>query len=123
MNFQTIPVLRSFDEEKAKAFYVGFLGMRVDWEHRFAENMPLYMQVSKGNLVFHLSEHAGDCTPGSKVFVNTANLDELHQEISAKNYPYSRPDIEMAVWGDRAFTVIDPFSNRIVFNQKKIDPS
>jgi hypothetical protein len=70
MDFQTIPILRIFDEDKAKEFYLGFLGMQLDWEHRFGAGIPIYMQVSKGNLVFHLSEHSGDCTPGSKVFVN-----------------------------------------------------
>lgn len=117
MNFQTIPVLRIFDEEKAKEFYLGFLGMTIDWEHRFEPDMPLYMQVSKDNLVFHLSEHSGDCTPGSKVFINTANLDELHTEISSKNYKYNRPAIEVASWGARGFAMVDPFSNKIVFNE------
>ncbi len=28
------PILRIFDEAKAKEFYVGFLGFKVDWEHR-----------------------------------------------------------------------------------------
>ncbi|MBA53924.1 MAG: bleomycin resistance family protein [Pseudomonadales bacterium] len=65
MEFQTIPIIRIFDEERAREFYLGFLGMTVDWEHRFDPEAPIYMQVSKGNMVFHLSEHSGDCTPGS----------------------------------------------------------
>jgi len=40
-------VLRSFDEAKAREFYVDFLGFTVDWEHRFEPGMPLYMQVSR----------------------------------------------------------------------------
>lgn len=43
----TTPILRIFDEAKAKEFYVGFLGFTVDWEHRFEAGLPLYMQVSK----------------------------------------------------------------------------
>lgn len=35
---KTIPILRIFDVEKAKEFYVGFLGFSVDWEHHFEEN-------------------------------------------------------------------------------------
>jgi hypothetical protein len=27
------PILRSFDEAKAKEFWVSFLGFSVDWEH------------------------------------------------------------------------------------------
>jgi hypothetical protein len=29
------PILRIFDEAKAKGFYVDFLGFKIDWEHRF----------------------------------------------------------------------------------------
>ena len=32
---KTVPILRMFDEAKAKEFYVDFLGFAVDWEHRF----------------------------------------------------------------------------------------
>ena len=67
--FRAIPILRIFDEAKAREFYLGFLGFTVDWEHRFAPDLPLYMQVSRGGLVLHLSEHQGDATPGSTVLV------------------------------------------------------
>ena len=30
-----VPILRSFDEGKAREFYVDWLGFRIDWEHRF----------------------------------------------------------------------------------------
>lgn len=70
MKFKTIPVFRIFGETKAKEFYDGFLGMKIDWLHRFEVDSPMYMQVSKGNLIFHLSEHSGDGTPDSKIMVN-----------------------------------------------------
>lgn len=40
---QTIPILRIFSVDKAREFYVGFLGFTVDWEHRFDPEAPLYM--------------------------------------------------------------------------------
>ena len=46
-NQNIIPVLRIFDVEKAKAFYLDFLGFQLDWTHQFEENFPLYMQISK----------------------------------------------------------------------------
>ena len=116
MDFQAIPIIRIFDEEKAKEFYLGFLGMNIDWEHRFEKGSPIYIQVSRDNLVFHLSEHSGDCTPGSKVFVNVNELDVLFKEISSRGYKYNKPAITTAAWGSRVFEVIDPFSNRILFN-------
>ncbi len=66
---RTIPILRIFSVEKAKEFYLGYLGFALDWEHHFDENTPTYMQVSRGGLTLHLSEHHGDCCPGSTVFV------------------------------------------------------
>ena len=119
MDYQAIPIIRIFDEEKAKEFYLKFLGMNLDWEHRFEPGYPIYMQVSKGSLVFHLSEHSGDCTPGSKTFVNVANLDTLFQEITSRPYKYCSPSIELAPWGSRCFTVIDPFSKKVLFNELK----
>jgi uncharacterized glyoxalase superfamily protein PhnB len=117
MEFQTIPIIRIFDEEKAKEFYLDFLGMNLDWEHRFEEGYPIYMQVSRNNLVFHLSEHSGDGTPGSKIFVNTGKLDKLFEEITSRDYKLNKPEITSAPWGNRIFEVTDPFSNRILFNE------
>lgn len=117
MRFQAIPIIRIFDEIKAKEFYLEFLGMSLDWEHRFEVGFSIYMQVSRGDLVFHLSEHSGDCTPGSKTFVNTDQLATLYHEVVSHSYKYSRPDITTAPWGARVFEVVDPFSNRIIFNE------
>jgi hypothetical protein len=45
------PILRSFDEAKAREFYLDWLGFTVDWEHRFEPELPLYQQVSRSGLV------------------------------------------------------------------------
>jgi len=75
MNFHgATPILRIFDESKAKEFYVGFLGFTIDWEHRFESNLPLYMQVSRDDCLLHLSEHHGDCCPGAAVRIQTDQL-------------------------------------------------
>ena len=105
------PIFRIFDEDKAKEFYVGWLGLTVDWEHRFEENLPLYMQVSRGDFVLHLSEHHSDASPGARARVRVGDLDEFHKEITAKRYGYGRTGLETMEWGERCVTVIDPFSN------------
>ncbi len=115
---QTIPILRIFDVAKAKEFYSGFLGFAVDWEHRFDERAPVYMQVSRAGMALHLSEHHGDCCPGSTVFVWMSGLEEFHQEITAKNFGFMRPGIETAFYGAKCVAVTDPFGNRIRFNEK-----
>lgn len=40
---RVIPVLRIFSVEKAREFYIDFLGFTLDWENRFEEAAPLYM--------------------------------------------------------------------------------
>jgi len=114
---ETVPIFRIFDEAKAREFYVDFLGFQIDWEHRFEDNMPLYMQVSRGGLTLHLSEHVGDACPGSTVFVRMTGIEELHAELTAKKYKYLRPGIEIAPWKAKHMEVIDPFGNRIRFNE------
>ena len=116
--FRAIPILRIFDEAKAREFYVGFLGFTVDWEHRFEPGMPIYMQVSRGGLVLHLSEHHGDATPGSTVLVQTSEgLEAFHAELHAKQYKHARPGLETAPWKAKVMEVGDPFGNRLRFNQ------
>ncbi|WP_089173303.1 glyoxalase superfamily protein [Bosea sp. AS-1] len=113
-----IPILRIFDETKAKEFYLDFLGFHMDWDHRFGPNMPLYMQVSRSGLQLHLSEHHGDASPGSTVFVWMQGIDALHAELIGKRYTYSRPGIEEDGPGGRTLQVPDPFGNRIRFCEK-----
>jgi len=108
------PIFRIFDEEKARGFYQGFLDCTVDWEHRFEPNTPIYMQVSRGALRLHLSEHSGDASPGGNMVVYTKGVETLQKTLIAKNYRYNRPGLERQDWGLEC-QVIDPFGNRIRF--------
>jgi len=112
---KTTPILRIFDEAKTLAFYVDFLGFTVDWQHRFGDDYPLYLQVSRGDCVLHLSEHHGDCTPGSALRIETDELEAFQAQLLAKRYPFARPQIQAMPWGSQDMAVIDPFGNRLVF--------
>ena len=114
---KTIPLLRIFSVEKAREFYLDYLGCTADWEHRFEPALPLYMQVSRNGLTLHLTEHHGDCTPGAKVFVQMTGIAELHAELAAKGYNYLRPGLERAPWGATTLTLTDPFMNCILFSE------
>jgi uncharacterized glyoxalase superfamily protein PhnB len=109
-----IPILRIFSVEKAMEFYRDFLGFKVDWEHRFGDNFPLYAQVSRGVAVLHLSEHSGDASPGARVFIRMTGVVDLHAELHAHKYRYMKPGIHEQPWG-RELQVTDPFSNRLTF--------
>ena len=111
-----IPILRMFDEDRARDFYVTFLGFSVDWEHRFEPGLPLYLQVSRAGCRLHLSGHHGDATPGSALRIEVEDLDAFHAELQARRHPHARPGIEPQPWG-RDMAVTDPFGNRLVFYQ------
>jgi catechol 2,3-dioxygenase-like lactoylglutathione lyase family enzyme len=114
---RTIPILRMFSVEKAKEFYLEYLGFQLDWEHKFPDVAPVYMQVSRAGLTLHLSEHYGDGTPGSNIYVQMEGVEEFHRELTAKNYGYFRPGLERTSWNTMSVSVTDPFGNKIRFNE------
>jgi hypothetical protein len=113
---QTVtPILRIFDIAKTREFYLDYLGFAWDWEHRFDDNAPLYAQISRDGLVLHLTEHHGDCCPGTAFRILLPDIAAFHAEISAKNYRYARPGLETVPWGEKQVRIQDPFHNRLVF--------
>lgn len=115
---QAVPIVRIFDVPKAHEFYLGFLGFSVDWEHRYGDDFPLYTQVSRGGLRLHLSEHAGDATPGCNMCVYMTGIRAFQKELIEKKYRFMRPGLEDE--GTRLeVTVTDPFNNRIRFMEIK----
>ncbi|MBB6690451.1 VOC family protein [Cohnella xylanilytica] len=112
---EIVPILRIFDVPKAREFYLDYLEFQEDWEHRFEEGFPLYIQISKGPIKLHLSEHYGDCSPGAAVRIEVEGIADLHQKLIEKQYSYSRPGLEKKPWGSQECCVTDPFGNRIIF--------
>lgn len=113
-----IPVLRIFSEEKAREFYGDFLGFTFDWEHRFDDAAPLYAQIHRDGLVLHLSEHFGDATPGSTVFIRMTGIAGLHAELNARQYRHAHPGLLKQPWG-LTMEIADPFGNRLRFCESK----
>jgi hypothetical protein len=103
MQFEApVPILRIFDEDRARNFYVGFLSFIVDWEYRFEPDLPICMQARLGNAVLHLSEHHGDATPGR---IGCDDVDAYCADLSKKGYKYSRPGVRDMPWGTRESTI------------------
>jgi hypothetical protein len=116
------PILRIFDAEKAMEFYIHWLQFSIDWQHK-PENSPAYLQISKEDIVLHLSEHHGDCTPGARVFIdNYHGLALFHQQLLEANYRYNRPALETPFYDHDALemTVHDPFGNRLTFVERQV---
>lgn len=111
------PVLRMFDLAATLRFYVDYLGCVVDWSDGNQPG-PTYMQVSRGDLVLHLSSHHGDGTPGSVVLVEVDDAAALQAELNDRNYPFMNPGLEESKVG-RDVVVIDPASNEIRFFERR----
>jgi len=117
----TIPILRSFDEAKAREFYVDFLGFGVDFEHRFEPDLPLFMGLSLGSIKIYVSEHHGDATPGSHVVFEITGLRDYHAGLLEKRYQNARPGVGEYVGGGIHTCIADPFGNTIEFVER--DPA
>jgi catechol 2,3-dioxygenase-like lactoylglutathione lyase family enzyme len=111
-----VPILRMFDAEKTKAFYVDLLGFQVDFEHRFEPGLPLFQQVSRGGLRLNLSEHHGDATPGSAVYIYMKGLDAFRAELASRGSGAKIEDGPVAAM--RVLKVWDPASNRLIFAER-----
>ncbi|MDN5916143.1 MAG: hypothetical protein L0I76_13750 [Pseudonocardia sp.] len=118
---RVVPIMRIFDEARAREFYLDYLGCTLDWEHRLDAQAPLYMQVSRGELVLHLSEHHGDGKPGHTVYVAAHGVRELHTELQTRNYRYLDPGLEPSpgAAGGACVTVHDPFGNCLRIDERE----
>ena len=112
-----IPILRMFDVAKAHEFYLDYLDFKVEFEHRFHENAPLFMGIQRDGVYIFLSEHHGDGTPGTHIRVETNGVAALQRELAAKGYRYMNPAIVEQEWGQRELTVIDPCNNWLTFSE------
>lgn len=116
---RTTPVLRIFDDAKAREFYLGYLGFTLTFEHRHAPELPNYMGVARGDCLLHLSEHHGDASPGASLRIEVVELEALRDELLTQVYRYARPVIEATPWGTRDMLLTDPFGNRLTFHSPR----
>ncbi|MCA9212440.1 MAG: VOC family protein [Planctomycetales bacterium] len=98
-----VPVLHVTDARKSTEWYAR-LGFTLESEHQFAQNMPIYAFLKRGDNSLHLSEHKGDAKPDTLVYFYVDDVDSLAQEFgeTAKEQP----------WGMREIWITDPDGNR-----------
>jgi hypothetical protein len=104
-----VPVLSIVSMEKAREFYVDFLGFALDWGD------ASYAQISRSGVQIHLAEHSGEASPGSTVYIRMSGLDAFHQELSGRNDGDALPGIHHTFYDAREFAMTDPFGNRLRF--------
>ncbi len=110
-----VPILRSFDEAAARAFYLDFLGFEIVFEHRFGPGAPLYMSIRMGACELHISEHYGDTGPGGAVRIEIEDVAAYSATLNAKNYKFARTGYQDQEWGWCEMAITDPAKNRIIF--------
>jgi uncharacterized glyoxalase superfamily protein PhnB len=113
---RTVPILCIDNYEEAKAYYVDWLGFKIDWEFRFESTFPVYMQVSRDGLVFHLSEHKGGKFGPAMCHVEVDDLDALIAEWKGRRPDFTQ-EIEIAPWNAKHLSLKDPFGNMLGINQ------
>src|SRR3954454_16147861 len=103
---QVVPVLRMSDVGATKRFYCDYLGCSVDWQEG-AGVRPVYLQVSRGELVLPLSSHHGGGPPGTAAVTYTDALADPHHELHETDYPFLAQGIEPHGAG-RVMALLDP---------------
>ncbi|PZF85724.1 glyoxalase superfamily protein [Jiangella anatolica] len=120
----TIPVLRVFSVEKAREFYVDFLGFVLDFGGPSSGgDSPFYGQVSRGRTTLQLTEAEYDPYPGATVFIWLDGVHDLHRELNERRQT-------VKVWGPAVWTpapeetpfgtvmtIADPFGNALRFTE------
>ncbi len=114
--FIGIPIFRILDYDIAMQFYVDFLDFKIDWEHRFGEQAPVYMQISKDGLILHLSENNRFNT-GVIVFVESKDLRSFHNELIKSDPTKVSGEVTKTDWGTLQLEIEDPFCNLLRFNE------
>jgi hypothetical protein len=112
-----VPILRVLSVAQALPFYLDYLGFTLDWEHRFEPGLPLYVQVSRSSAVLHLSEHHGDGSPHSAVWIPVRDVAALQKELLARPNAPVRPGIDPDAPGGPTLQIIDPYGNILRFTR------
>lgn len=103
MPTQVVPILRVADVETAVEWYRR-LGFVPSFEHRFEPHFPAYVGIRRDDAQLHLSEHAGDATPGSLVYIWVDDVDHIAAGFGV--------EVSTAPWAREA-ELTDPDGNRL----------
>lgn len=108
----TISTLRVSDARAAEAFYRDKLGFGTTWEYDPGGGSPVFVEVTRDAVAFHLSEHEGDGPQGVSIYVNVADAGVLYRELADKGVTIASAPEEMP-WGHLVFTIEDPDGNTL----------
>lgn len=114
MLHRTISMLRVSDARASEQLFCGKLGFRKSWEHDPGDGYPVFVEVTRDNVSFHLSEHEGDGPMGVQVYVGVADAKALYDEFTANGAQMAGEPSE-AAWGEWVFELQDLDGNTLRF--------
>ena len=103
MTTDVVAILRVADAAAAVVWYRR-LGFEHQFEHRFEPHLPAYVGIQREGAQLHLSEHTGDATPGTLVYICVDEIDAIAAEFGVT--------VSEAPWG-REIALTDPDGNRL----------
>lgn len=112
------PVFQITDYPQAMAFYVDWLGFRIDWEDRPASG-GVYVQISRGSIVLHLTNYAHESCIGSRALAEFTGLLAFHRLLLQKESTFPTPQVQKTTWNDKVMQLelFDPAGNCLVLSE------
>jgi catechol 2,3-dioxygenase-like lactoylglutathione lyase family enzyme len=108
---EVIPIVHVSDVSRSVAWYEQ-LGFLFEWEHRFAPDLPAFVSISRGHARIYLSEHEGDASPDSLLYIRHSHLDQLARVFDAtpKDVPWGR-ELELRDPDGNRLRISDPLED------------
>jgi catechol 2,3-dioxygenase-like lactoylglutathione lyase family enzyme len=101
---RVVPFVRVTDAEATARWYAR-LGFEVEWTHRFAEGLPLFVALRNGEGQIFLSEHTGDAHPDTLLYLYVDDVDAVAREFGLETRAQE--------YGMREVELTDPDGNRL----------
>ena len=106
---KVIPILRVQDADVSIAWY-SRLGFQQTSVHRFEPGFPAFVTIERGPMKLFLSEHKGDATPDTLLYLAVADVHPLAREFGVT--------VEEVPWGCE-IEIRDPDANRLRIGMPK----
>ena len=112
------PVIRILSYDEGVAYYVDWLGFKIDWEWREAPGKPVIIAISRDGVEIGLVE-GEDHPPNSWIKIKLEDLPSLVEELNAKRPGSVQPEATFPYISQ--LSLDDPFGNHLVFEQPLSD--
>ena len=128
-NSQLMPMISVDSVDQARAFYVDQLGFGHMMGMLGKDGQLDFCTVTLGGakvMLMRPQEPTQGTSPTSskrpvEIYLEVSDVDAYHKELAAKGIKVTSPLTDQW-WGDRTFTVMDPFGYQIWFYQTVREP-